>query len=293
MARFLNWLRSLARNPYFWGGLGALFVLAAVVYVTFNSFVMPSYTRHDVSIRVPGVEGQPFEQAKQTMRQLDLQVQRQAGRYNPNVERGVVVDQNPPQQSTVKPGRRVYLTVNTGELPSVRLPDLTGTSLREARNRVQSLGLTVGPVQPDPIPSPYPNTVTRQRPEPGDSLDRGEKVRLWYSTGLGDEQVAVPALQGLPVEAAQQQLLERNLRSVVVEAGRTSGDAASPEGEERRLFVREQGSAAGSRVRAGTEIRLFTTEDPDRAQRLRSAVPDSLRDAPRAPADSTAPVDSL
>jgi beta-lactam-binding protein with PASTA domain len=147
-------------------------------------------------------------------------------------------------------------------------------------------------VQADPIPSPYPNTVTRQRPEPGDSLDRGEAVRLWYSTGLGDEQVAVPALQGLPVDEAKQRLLDRELRSIVVESGRPSEDGDETGAAARRLFVREQGSAPGTQVRAGTEIRLFTTDDPDRARELRDAVPDSLRNASPSPSDTTAAGDS-
>lgn len=298
VSSFTRWLRRLGTNHYFWGGLGALLVIAAGVYILFNAFLMPSYTRHDVSVKVPNVEEQPFEQAREAVKAHGLQVERQVGRYNPNVPRDVVVDQNPPPESPVKPGRRVYLTVNSGRIPSVRIPDLAGTSMREAKNRLTSLGLKVGSTQEDSIPSPYPNTITRQRPEPGDSLLQGKEVDLWYSTGLGSATTSVPNLVGLPVDEAQQRLLERKLRSVVVEPGSTDagsqranrrdGAALDADAEPQRLFVRSQGRAPGKAVRTGMEIRLYTTTDSTRARAIRSVMPDTTAaPANPAPADTS------
>ena len=274
----IEWLRLLGTNRYFWGGLGGLFGIALVVYLLVDGLIMPSYTRHDVSIQVPDVENVPYETAKARLSNEDLQVQRQVGRYNPNVDTGIVVDQTPLPSSEVKPGRRVYLTVNSGEIPTVTIPDLTGMSVREARNRVTSIGLDVGSVQEDPIPSPYANTITKQEPSPGDSLQEGNPVDLWYSTGLGETQVEVPNVVGQPVEGAQNLLLQRELRSVVVDTS-TVADTTAEEDEEasseKTLFVRRQGHPPGSSVRAGTEIRLFTTDDVERADSLRQALSDT------------------
>ena len=295
----LDWFRRLGTNLYFWGGVGVLVLIAGIAYVTIDFFVMPSYTRHDVSITVPNVEEVSVEEARKTLREVGLQVEEQPGRYNPNVPREMVVDQSPPPSSGVKPGRRVYLTVNTGEVPTVQIPDLTGTSLREARNRVSSLGLKVGDVQQDSIPSPYPQTVTRQRPEPGDSLDEGKAVDLWYSTGLGNETARVPALVGLRVDQAQQRLLGQKLRSVVVRSSRDSDQTDAEEGKnadqtEQGLFVREQSRPPGASVQTGTEIRLFTTKDSVRAREKRRQIPDSVR-TPSSDSVSvnTAPADTV
>jgi beta-lactam-binding protein with PASTA domain len=303
LSRVLTWFRRLGRNLYFWGGIGALVLAAGIVYVTFDFFVMPSYTRHDVSISVPNVEKMTVEKAREELTAQGLQVEEQEGRYNPNVPRGLVVDQSPPPSSGVKPGRRVYLTINTGEVPTVQIPDLTGTSLREARNRISSIGLKVGNVREDSIPSPYPQTVTRQRPEAGDSLSEGKTVDLWYSTGLGDETVRVPALVGLRVDRAQQRLLRQKLRSVVVgdrgsdgngeggagaAQGGSGGDGQTPK---TKLFVREQSRSPGASVRTGTEIRLFTTRDSSAARSQRRQMPDSVL-TPPSPAPDTAAVDT-
>jgi beta-lactam-binding protein with PASTA domain len=258
-----NWLRTLLQNAYFWGGFGGLFLLALAAYFLIDSVIMPSYTRHGVSVKVPDVENRSFEEAKQRVQNRDLIVQRQIGPYNPNVERETVVDQNPPAQSGVKPGRRVYLTVNAGEVPMVNVPDLNGISVREAKNRVSSLGLQPGRVQPDSIPSPYPNTITRQDPEPGDSLEEGKTVDLWYSTGLGTDTDQVPNVVGLHADTAEQLLLRDSLRSVVVDPRRSDPESGSPQADTAatRRFVERQGRPPDTKVRAGTEIRLFTTDD--------------------------------
>jgi beta-lactam-binding protein with PASTA domain len=268
-----------------------LFAVGLGVYLVVDGMIMPSYTRHDVSIQVPDVESLPYKKAQARLSERDLQVQRQVGRYNPNVDTGIVVDQTPLPTSKVKPGRRVYLTVNSGTIPTVRLPDLTGMSVREARNRVTSLGLDVGAVREDPVPSPYANTITKQEPAPNDSLQRGEPVTLWYSTGLGDTQVEVPNVVGQTVEVAQQFLLQRELRSVVVDTSMVGEDAPPAEttadSAATELFVRRQGQSPGSSVRAGTEIRLFTTTDSEAADSLRQAPLDA--DAAVAAPDTTAP----
>lgn len=279
----VDWLHALGKNRFFWGGMAILFFLGFGVYLLVDAAIMPSYTRHDVSITVPNVESVAFETAQKRLSKHDLQVQRQVGRYNPNVDTGIVVDQTPLPSSKVKPGRRVYLTVNSGEIPTVKLPDLNGMSVREAKNRISSLGLKVGSVQEDPIPSPYANTITKQTPPAGDSLQEGKTVDIWYSAGLGEKQVEVPSVVGQPVEAARRSLLQRELRSVVVdtslstqeETASQGGDTSTSSGE-RDLFVRRQGHSPGSSVRAGTEIRLFTTSNPDEAEQLRQKAPSSV-----------------
>ena len=276
-----NWLRTLFQNLYFWGGLGGLLLLGIAGYVLVDAVIMPSYTRHGVAVRVPDVEDRSFEEAKKLVTDRNLKVRRRVGRYNPDVEQEAVVDQNPPPNSDVKPGRRVYLTVNAGELPRVDVPNLNGISVREAKSRVSSLGLEVGTVEPDSVPSPYPNTITRQEPEPGDSLKEGTTVDLWYSTGLGADAVQVPSVLGRTVEEAQRLLLQRELRSVVVDprTSESTQDESPVDTSETRRFVRRQGHPPNTEVQAGTEIRLFTTDDstqvpaPDTTTQDSSVVP--------------------
>jgi eukaryotic-like serine/threonine-protein kinase len=290
LGRTLAWLKRLGRNPYFWSGFGGLVVIVVGLYFLFNAIIMPSYTRHDESLSVPNVLDRSYEDAREVLEARGLAVERQVGRYNPRVPQNQVVDQNPPPNAPVKPGRRVYLTVNSGTAPVVSVPDLSGTSLREARNRLTSLGLEVGRERVDSIPSPYARTVTRQRPAAGDSLKKGATVDIWYSRGLGEERVAVPDVRGVRVSVAEDLLLRRKLRSVVINANASADDThPGDKNEAKRLWVRDQGLQPGSTVRSGTEVRLFATPDSNAVPRPRapSSLVDSL-DVGTASADTAA-----
>lgn len=249
-----RFLRSLIQNTYFWGGLVVLAGLVLVLYLVVDKVALPSYTRQGTSVTVPSVLNQPFEQAQLELEERDLTVERVVQRYNANFPRDVVIDQNPPPNAQVKPGRHVYITVNSGELNRVMVPDLQGLSLREAVNRLRSGGLQVSETLPDSIPAPNANTVTRQDPPPGDSLTEGSSMRLWYSTGLGQEYVTIPEVTGLTVSEASQELRESNLRFVVI--GGEDGEEVSEE------TVQRQSREPGTRVREGFEIRLYLEEEP-------------------------------
>lgn len=247
---------SVLKNRYFWGGLAAFLVLGLALYVLLNYLVLPAYTRHDAALTVPEVINQPFEQAAQELRARDLQVERVVQRFNPNLPRDVVVDQNPRAQALVKPGRKVFLTVNSGRQAMVKVPSLEGLSLREAENRLIALGLRVEETRPDTIPHPHQNTVTRQRPAAGDSLAQGASVVLWYSTGLGNEYATVPDVTGLTVQEAQQLLIENKLRSVIIGAREQEQDEELTE-----QIVQRQSREPGTRVPEGFEIRLYLGDE--------------------------------
>ena len=247
-------VRSLLRNRFFWIGLAGLFVAFLVVYIVVNDVIMPSYTRQGVAVEVPDVVNQPFEQARAELESHDLAVERLDQRFNPKFPKDVVIDQSPAPSATVKPGRKVYVTVNSGELQKVAMPALGGLSLREAVNRLRARSLEVAETIPDSIPAPNPNTVTRQSPAAGDSLTVGSAVTLWYSTGLGQEYVTIPDLVGMTVAEAQQVLLEANLRSIVI-GGQEGEDVSQEE-------VLRQSRDAGTRVPSGFEMRLYLTPEP-------------------------------
>lgn len=239
---------SLLKNGYFWAGLVALVLLIAGAFLLVDGVLMPAYTRHAAAVEVPEVTHQDFEEAARTLSQRGLRAERQSQRYNPDLPRDVVIEQSPAAEAQVKPGRRVYLVVNSGRTPVVTIPSVEGTSLREAENRLRAIGLRVEEKLPDSIPSPYPNTVTRQEPQPGDSLREGEGVTLWYSTGLGEAYVTVPDVRGMPLDSAEQALLGEKLRSVNIGLGELVLEDT---------IVTRQRPEPETSVQEGYEIRLF------------------------------------
>lgn len=251
-----RYVRSLLANPYAWGGVGVLLLVGAVLYIAVNHVIMPSYTRHDTFVTVPDVRNLTFPDAQGTLQNAGLQAEEVTQQFSSNAPRDAVVDQNPAPTTRVKPGRRVYLTVNSGLQTMIKVPRLEDLSIREATSRLATLGLRTGELRPDSIPSPYPNTITRQHPVAGDSLPAGGTVRLWYSTGLGTSYVTMPDVVGLQLPEAERILLDANLRYVVIGA-----DEADDPGEQ---IVERQSREPGARVREGFEIRIFTGEGSPR-----------------------------
>ncbi len=244
-------LLDLATNKFFIAGLLGLFVLMALGYLLIDRMLMPSYVGYNVSVTVPDVKEMPIEEARVLLEDMDLQTEVESGRYNPQLPRNVVVDQNPQPNMYVKPGRRIYLTINTGATPEVTVPSLEGISLTQAQNLLFAAGLKAekSDIRPDPIPHQVSNIVTRQDPVPGAIVKEGDRVRIWYSTGLGNEYATVPEVTGLTAREAQRELLSLKLRSLVLGAG----DYPDPQS----LIVNSQSHTAGTRLKEGSEIRLF------------------------------------
>ncbi|NNF03044.1 MAG: PASTA domain-containing protein [Rhodothermales bacterium] len=234
-------------NPYVWSGLGVLLVLGVLIYVILNSWIMPSYTRHGESISVPDVINRSYEEANERLERAGLLTEQVVLR-KPNLPRGVVIDQNPEPFSNVKPGRRIYLTVNSGDTALVAVPNVLNHSVREARNRIMIQGLTVADVRPDSIPSAHANTITRQSPAAGQRVPPESGVVLWYSTGLGNRLVTIPRVTGMTIAEARRHLLRRRLRSVVPRAAISSVSGST---------VACQSPAEGATVLEGFEIRLY------------------------------------
>jgi beta-lactam-binding protein with PASTA domain len=169
--------------------------------------------------------------------------------YSPDEPAMVVLKQNPPPGAGVKPGRRVYLTINSGNAPRIEVPDLSFVSMREARSRLASNRLVLGLVFEDTLPAPFENTVTRQLPEAGDSVTVGTPIDIWISTGLGISFVEVPDITNMSAADAERMLLLTKLRLVVLE------DPDIP--LSRRDTIARQQPDPGTEVRAGSEIHAF------------------------------------
>lgn len=236
------------KNRYLWAGFLGLVLVGFAGLMLFNEVLMPTYTRHDVAVTVPDVTSANMEQALALLEQQGLTAETVELR-KPNVPRDVIIDQNPAGGSRVKPGRRIWLTINSGDTTTVIVPNLESLPVREAQNHLIINELIVADVLPDSIPSAHANTITRQDPEAGTHVPPRTPVTLWYSTGLGDTFVEVPNVVGMGISEARQFLLDRNLRSIVL--GSLSGPT-----QNLVVAVAGQSPAPGASVREGHEVRL-------------------------------------
>lgn len=247
-ARAFRWTRPVVTHRYFWLGVVALIGALAGLYLIMNHVVMPMYTRQGAAVTVPEVRELSFEQARAMLEERDLQPERRDQPFNPSLPRDAVVDQNPQPRASVKPGRRIYLYVNSGARRVVTMPDVRNETRLNAESTLGSVGLSSVEVRQDQNASPNKGTVTRQDPNPGATLGAESRVTLWTSPGLGSETVVVPDVRGMAPVDARRSLLDAGLW---VDPTRSIGGS-----------VTRQDPAPEAEAREGTEVRIYAGE-PD------------------------------
>lgn len=109
---------------------------------------LDKYTRHGEEIRVPNVKGMTVNTARRALEANGLTAVVTDSGYNKALPSGTVLEQTPMNDSRVKPGREIYLTINTTRTPTVMLPDIAdNSSLREAQARLKAMGLKLSPCE--------------------------------------------------------------------------------------------------------------------------------------------------
>ena len=119
-------------------------VVAAAVFVTFRW--IDNYTEHGIAITVPDVTGMQEEEAIQALSQHRLVGIADAMEYVKGVPAGEVLNQRPGINAKVKHGRKIYLTISSGNHPMKAVPDVAdNSSLRQAESRLRAAGFLLTP----------------------------------------------------------------------------------------------------------------------------------------------------
>jgi beta-lactam-binding protein with PASTA domain len=111
------------------------------------------YTRHGQMQNVPDVVEMRSDKAMRLLESEGLIPVIVDSVFAENFPRLGIVDQNPDAGAEVKKGRKIYLVVNSLDVPMVEMPDIAGkSSLRQAKNQLAVVGLRVGEIieRPDP-----------------------------------------------------------------------------------------------------------------------------------------------
>lgn len=150
-------------------------------------FAINIYTRKGQSVNVPKVTGMNVKNAIEKLAENDLDYAIVDSVYDENFPVNFVTDQKPLSLSKVKSGRKIYLTVNSLDVPEVEMPEIAGKmSFEQAQKTLESKGLILGEVtkQPDPsITSEIDKPVFEQfykgsKILPGTKIKRKSKIDL-------------------------------------------------------------------------------------------------------------------
>jgi serine/threonine-protein kinase len=151
-----------------------------------------------VLITVPQVTGLPIKQADKALKAAGL-ITAAPSYQASSIPQGEVIATNPVAYTHWPQNKPVQVVVSAG----VPLPNFVGAQIGDAQGAAQSGGFSLNQ-QPDNSSSQPAGTITRQSPAPGTPITPGEVVTVWVSAG--PQQVPVPDVQGMNLNAAEQAL---------------------------------------------------------------------------------------
>lgn len=124
----------------------ALAALAFIAFLFLAMFFTNWFTRHGEKIKVPKVIAMPVDKAGELLDDQDLEMIVIDSVYDEDMKPNTLVDQDPKPDADVKPGRKVYVTINTGLKPKVKVPKLINGGANLAMVLLQNAGLRLGRV---------------------------------------------------------------------------------------------------------------------------------------------------
>ncbi|MFG3306191.1 Stk1 family PASTA domain-containing Ser/Thr kinase [Streptomyces wuyuanensis] len=245
-------------------------VLAAVVGVLLVLGVGAGvwYINSGQFTRVPTVLGRTEAVAKQRLTEAGLDVEAVKKGFSDSYARGTVMDVDPDPGRRIRHNGSVTLVVSRGP-EIVKVPELEGLKLADARNTLRKAGLAPGVITREFSDEAAQGTVVRSEPAAGTERRPDSAVALVVSKG---SPVDVPDVTGDSVEDATSTLEDAGLKVKV-----------SPEqihSPEEAGAVARQSPAEGGQAAAGDTITLTVSKGP-RMVEVPDVTGDSLDDARR------------
>ncbi|BBC37194.1 Serine/threonine protein kinase [Streptomyces graminofaciens] len=239
---------------------GVLAIVAAVLIVL-GVGTSVWYINAGQFTKVPLVLGEPQAKATQRIEDAGLVVDPDTA-FSDTVERGLVISTDPAPGEQIRDNDTVTLVISKGP-EVVRVPDLKGVPLSEAKKRLKSEGLEPGMVTREFSSDVAKGAVISTDPGAGTDAKSGKAVAIVVSRGAP---VEVPEVAGASVEDATASLEESGLKVKIA-----SGQVNS---EFDKGLVAEQSPGAGKQVGEGDTVTLTISKGPVMVE-----VPDVVGDS--------------
>ena len=199
------------------GGLFLHLVLAATVLIVLSVLYfyayLPHITNHGESITVPSVEGLPITKVEDFLADHDLRYEVNDSSYSAEYPPLTVLKQYPAAGAKVKENRKIFVSVNRKNPPTVKMPDLIDGSLTNAEAVLRGSELKRGKIRL--VSGPFLNVVKEMQIDgnkvvPGVLVPKGTMVNLVVMDG-GSNKLPTPNVLGFNYEDAKVNILGSNL----------------------------------------------------------------------------------
>ena len=199
MNKFFAYLKTETFRRNLLIAIGSIIGFILIIF-----FSLRFYTRHGESISVPQLKGLSVENAVASLESLGLRYQVDSV-YQMDKKPGLVIEQDPDPNTSVKSNRTIYLTIITQNAPDVDFPDIIDLTFLEAKAIISNYGLKLGDTT-------YKSDIARDRVleaqfggqpiKKGQPLPKGSRIDLVLGDGQGASEVDLPNLVGLTLQEA-------------------------------------------------------------------------------------------
>ncbi len=197
---------------------------------------------------VPDVVGLPKAEAKAAITDAGLALGEETVVEDP-APKNAVLSQEPTAGAEIATGSAVDLTISSGP-PTVKIPDVKGTSASDAQATLEGLGLSVL-VDERTNGNIAAGDAVKTDPAAGTSVQVGSDVTLIVSKG--PKQIEVPDVVGLDTAAAKAEIKGVKL---------SPGEITEMENDVASGTVLSQDPVAGSQVDQGSMVNLTVSSGP-------------------------------
>ena len=256
-----TFISRLRQRPLLWNiTLIAAIILAMAIAA---HLLMQIGTRHGARRNVPDFSGFPLEKACEIARKYDLRIQINDSLFVPAYEGGIILDQLPEGGVEVKPGRKIYVTINSFRQKMVQIPYVADRSLRQAKNMLEIAGLEIAELiyRPDMATNYVLEEYFDGRPVTPKSrieAEMGSGVTLYVGVEEGAGTTIVPQVVGYPLAQAKSRLWELGLN-----IGRIDFDEGINllNQKDARVYLQTPGAERSAGLGSKVSLRLTLDED--------------------------------
>lgn len=133
------------KSSYLWGNILAMALVVLIIIIGIK-YALDIYTRHGEAIPVPNIRHKSQADAEQLLQDQGLAMMVTDTGYVKTLPANYILEQIPVAGEKVKSGHVVYVIINSGNTPTITLPDIIdNSSLREAIAKLKAMGFKVGP----------------------------------------------------------------------------------------------------------------------------------------------------
>ena len=184
----------------------------ALLFVLFS--LLKFITRHNQELEVPTFINLTVEQAQVIAEQNNLRLEVTDSVYINRMTPGTIFRQNPEAAGKVKKNRRILLTINATQPKMVKMPELTGYSLRQAQSELISNQLVLGNLiyEEDMATNNVLGQLYKGREiKAGEKIPSESTIDLRLGINDADSTTYIPEVRGIPYRLLREKLAENSL----------------------------------------------------------------------------------